>query len=182
MMLKWNRFRMEQSLYRYWREAAGSLDVGINVSRILQACIDYPCVTARTVAFALHSENVKRNSSHHLDAFVSAEAAHARSRLMMIAVIAAVLPLLGLLGTVTGMITTFDAIGTSSSTDPQLLAGGITQALLTTEAGLLTALPILLGHVYLRSRMRRELEAAAGAARHVCRFRKASEETVIGHV
>lgn len=59
-------------------------------------------------------------------------------------VLAAVAPLLGLLGTVTGMIATFDIITEFGTGDPKLLAGGISIALVTTELGLIVAIPALL--------------------------------------
>ena len=57
---------------------------------------------------------------------------------------AAVAPLLGLLGTVTGMIITFQAITLFGAGDPKLMAGGISQALVTTVLGLVVAIPTLL--------------------------------------
>lgn len=59
-------------------------------------------------------------------------------------VIAAVAPLLGLLGTVTGMIATFDVITEFGTSDPKLLSGGISEALVTTMEGLVVAIPLLL--------------------------------------
>jgi biopolymer transport protein ExbB len=68
--------------------------------------------------------------------------------------IAAVSPLLGLLGTVTGMMKTFSVLTTSGgATDPAALAGGISEALITTVAGLIVAIPALVGHRYLRGRV-----------------------------
>lgn len=67
--------------------------------------------------------------------------------------IAAVSPLLGLLGTVTGMIRTFSAITSGVAGDPAALAGGISEALITTEAGLMVAIPALIGYRYLRGRV-----------------------------
>ena len=61
-----------------------------------------------------------------------------------IMVLAAVAPLLGLLGTVTGMIATFDIITTHGTGDPKLLSGGISEALVTTMLGLIVAIPLLL--------------------------------------
>ncbi|MDF1577216.1 MAG: MotA/TolQ/ExbB proton channel family protein [Desulfobulbales bacterium] len=61
-----------------------------------------------------------------------------------ILVIAAVAPLLGLLGTVTGMISTFEIITIHGTGDPKLLSGGISEALVTTMLGLLIAIPLLL--------------------------------------
>ncbi len=59
---------------------------------------------------------------------------------------AAVAPLMGLLGTVTGMIITFQAITLFGAGDPKLMAGGISQALVTTVLGLTVAIPTLLLH------------------------------------
>ncbi len=65
-----------------------------------------------------------------------------------ISVIAAVAPLLGLLGTVTGMISTFDVITEHGTGDPKMLSSGIGEALVTTEFGLIVAIPsILLGNL-----------------------------------
>jgi biopolymer transport protein ExbB len=64
-----------------------------------------------------------------------------------ILVIAAVAPLLGLLGTVTGMISTFDIITEFGTGDPKMLSGGISEALITTQLGLVVAIPaVLLGN------------------------------------
>ena len=62
----------------------------------------------------------------------------------VLGVFAAIAPLLGLLGTVTGMITTFDVITQFGTGDPKLLSGGISEALITTEFGLIVAIPTLL--------------------------------------
>ena len=59
-------------------------------------------------------------------------------------VIAAVAPLLGLLGTVTGMISTFEIITEHGTGDPKMLSGGISEALITTQLGLVVAIPMLL--------------------------------------
>ncbi len=59
-------------------------------------------------------------------------------------VLAAVAPLLGLLGTVTGMITTFDMITEYGTGDPKMLSGGISEALITTMFGLIVAIPLLM--------------------------------------
>lgn len=64
----------------------------------------------------------------------------------LIKLLAAVAPLLGLLGTVTGMIATFQAITLYGTGDPKLMAGGISQALVTTVLGLVVAIPLLFLH------------------------------------
>ncbi|WP_317932396.1 MotA/TolQ/ExbB proton channel family protein [Halioxenophilus sp. WMMB6] len=72
--------------------------------------------------------------------------------LSFLKIIAAVAPLLGLLGTVTGMIVTFQAITLFGAGDPKLMAGGISQALVTTVLGLTVAIPTLLLHNLLQTR------------------------------
>ena len=62
-------------------------------------------------------------------------------------------PLLGLLGTVMGMIQLFQVITMHGTSDPKLLAGGISVALVTTEAGLIVAIPLQLLHTFLANRV-----------------------------
>ena len=74
--------------------------------------------------------------------------------LSTIKLLAAVAPLLGLLGTVVGMIETFQSITLFGTGDPKLMAGGISQALVTTMLGLIAAVPLLFVHNILESRSR----------------------------
>lgn len=74
------------------------------------------------------------------------ETARLQKRLAFLKIIAVVAPLMGLLGTVTGMIITFQAIALFGTGDPKLMAGGISQALVTTVMGLCVAIPIVLLH------------------------------------
>ena len=67
--------------------------------------------------------------------------------------IAAISPLLGLLGTVSGMIRSFTAITTDGVPNPTVLAGGISEALVATAAGLTVAIPALIAYRYLRGRV-----------------------------
>ncbi|MEZ5499248.1 MAG: MotA/TolQ/ExbB proton channel family protein [Steroidobacteraceae bacterium] len=69
--------------------------------------------------------------------------------------IAGIAPLLGLLGTVTGIIKAFNAITQGGMGNPQMLSGGIAEALLTTAAGLSVAIPALIGYRYLRGKVDR---------------------------
>jgi len=75
--------------------------------------------------------------------------------IMFVKIIAVVAPLLGLLGTVTGMIQTFQAITLYGAGDPQTMAGGISQALVTTVLGLVVAIPTVFVHWLASSRARR---------------------------
>jgi biopolymer transport protein ExbB len=72
----------------------------------------------------------------------------------IIKLLATVAPLLGLLGTVTGMIGTFQAITLFGTGDPKLMAGGISQALITTVLGLIVAIPLLFGHSLVATRVK----------------------------
>ncbi|MDM8546002.1 MotA/TolQ/ExbB proton channel family protein [Candidatus Venteria ishoeyi] len=74
-----------------------------------------------------------------------------RRGLNSLGVLAAIAPLLGLLGTVTGIIHTFQTITLMGSADPRLMSGGISEALLTTALGLIIAIPLMLLHSLLSS-------------------------------
>ncbi len=91
--------------------------------------------------------------------------------LMFLKIIAVVAPLLGLLGTVVGMIITFQAITLFGAGDPKLMAGGISQALVTTVLGLCVAIPTVLLHTFVSSRAKKltqilEQQAAGMVAQH----------------
>ncbi len=75
--------------------------------------------------------------------------------LAFLKIIAVVAPLMGLLGTVVGMIITFQAITLFGTGDPKLMAGGISQALITTVLGLCVAIPTVLLHTLVSTRARR---------------------------
>ncbi|MBL8266630.1 MotA/TolQ/ExbB proton channel family protein [Steroidobacter sp.] len=87
-------------------------------------------------------EDTGRHVVHELDRFIGT-----------LGTIASLSPLMGLLGTVFGMIRTFNAITTSGIGNPAALAGGIAEALITTAAGLTVAIPALLAYKYLRGRV-----------------------------
>jgi biopolymer transport protein ExbB len=87
-------------------------------------------------------EDTGRHVVHELERFINA-----------LGTIATLSPLLGLLGTVVGMIRTFNAITTAGIGNPAALAGGIAEALITTAAGLIVAIPALIGYKYLRGRV-----------------------------
>lgn len=78
--------------------------------------------------------------------------------LLFIKIISVVAPLMGLLGTVTGMIQTFQAITLYGTGDPKLMAGGISQALVTTVEGLTVAIPMVLLHTIVSGRSKRIIQ------------------------
>lgn len=87
-------------------------------------------------------EDAGRHVVHDLDRFLNT-----------LGTIAGVSPLLGLLGTVMGIIKAFNAISLGGMGDPKLLSGGISEALITTAAGLCVAIPSLIAYRYLRGRV-----------------------------
>ncbi len=89
-----------------------------------------------------------------LDEQILRENSRLEMGLSFLKLIAAVAPLMGLLGTVTGMIRTFQAITLFGTGDPQIMADGISEALVTTVLGLVTAIPILLIHSFCASAAR----------------------------
>ncbi len=90
-----------------------------------------------------------------LDEAITREVPKLEKGQSMIKLLAAVAPLLGLLGTVTGMIATFQSISLFGTGDPKLMASGISQALVTTMLGLIVAIPLLFLHSLVVSRSSR---------------------------
>lgn len=87
-------------------------------------------------------EDTGRHVVHELERFLNA-----------LGTIASMSPLLGLLGTVSGMIRTFNEITDQGVGNPQVLAGGISEALISTAAGLVVAIPAVIAYRFLRSRV-----------------------------
>jgi biopolymer transport protein ExbB len=79
-----------------------------------------------------------------LDEAVLRESSKIQRFMWIVKTVSVVAPLLGLLGTVTGMIQTFQAITLFGAGDPKMMAGGISEALVTTMLGLITAIPLVL--------------------------------------
>jgi biopolymer transport protein ExbB len=123
------------------------------LGRVLKVAEDNPNVDNETLELKLDEAVLKERPS-------------IESGLPVLKIIAAVGPLLGLLGTVVGMIATFQAITMFGAGDPKTMAGGISQALVTTVQGLLVAIPVVLMHTFVNIRAKRIVhildEQAAG--------------------
>ena len=120
----------------------------------LIACEDHGGPVARVLGAALSRLPYGRGAveAAFQEASIQEEQSLTRG-LKPLATIAQVTPLLGLLGTVTGMIIAFAEISSQGTGNPAALADGIGQALVTTAAGLVVAIPTLIGHNYLAGRV-----------------------------
>jgi len=129
-------------------------------------------IAEKFIALLLHGASIKKKLSETLnspeirtreDAEKKIEALFAKiipkleSRLPAISVLGTTAPLMGLLGTVMGMVELFDVITLHGTADPKLLAGGISIALLTTMAGLSVAIPVHLLHTWIAGRVEKAI-------------------------
>ncbi len=100
-------------------------------------------------AALLKNYSSRADAEKAIESVFASETPSIERGLSSISVMASTAPLLGLLGTVMGMIELFQVITMHGTSDPKLLAGGISVALLTTEAGLMVAIPLQLCHTFL---------------------------------
>ncbi|GAB3285140.1 MotA/TolQ/ExbB proton channel family protein [Parahaliea aestuarii] len=112
------------------------------LGRVLKVHEDNPSMDTETLELKLDEQILK-------------ETPKLESGLTLLKIISAVAPLMGLLGTVTGMIITFQAITIFGAGDPKAMAGGISGALVTTVLGLLVAIPTVLLHTIVNGRAQR---------------------------
>jgi len=137
------------------------------LGRVLSVYRDNPGVDTETLELMIDESIVK-------------DTPRLQRGLSAIKILAMIAPLLGLLGTVTGLIETFQAITLFGTGDPKLMAGGISQALVTTVLGLMVAIPLILFHSGLLGKSRQlvgilEQQSAGLIARHA---ERKSEHTV----
>ncbi|TQV77662.1 energy transducer TonB [Exilibacterium tricleocarpae] len=112
------------------------------LGRVLKVAEDNPGLDGETLELKLEEAVLKERPA-------------IESGLNLLKIIAAVAPLLGLLGTVTGMIITFQAITVFGAGDPKTMAAGISSALVTTVLGLIVAIPTVLMHTLVSGRAKR---------------------------
>jgi len=147
---------LERVLRAYERGALSekqiaALRAGSPLGRILAAGLSYRNASREVMKEAV--EDTGRHVAHGLERYLNT-----------LGTIAAVSPLLGLLGTVLGMIQVFSVITSVGVGDPTELASGISQALITTAAGISVAVPALIFHRYFRGKVTRlvvDMEAEA---------------------
>jgi len=121
---------------------------------LLSQAIDLQDESLSLVGYQSQLESIYDHEVHHLEKGLST-----------ILILGEILPMLGLLGTVSGMIQVFTVIGVHGTGDAGLLAGGISEALLTTQVGLLLGIPVMFLHNQLNNMVDRlsQLLRRAGA-------------------
>jgi biopolymer transport protein ExbB len=128
-----------------------SVRAGSPLGRVLAAALVNRTHSREVMKEALEEEG--RQVVHDLERYLNT-----------LGTIAAIAPLLGLLGTVIGMIKVFTAITSAGVGNPAVLAGGISEALITTAAGLSVAIPALIFHRYLSGKVDRLVVAMEAQA------------------
>ncbi len=121
------------------QESSDKADPGNPLGRVMQVYEEYGTADTETLELKLDESILK-------------DAPQLERGLTTVKVLSIIAPLLGLLGTVTGMILTFQQITLFGTGDPKMMAGGISQALVTTMLGLTVAIPLTLLHSWLRDR------------------------------
>lgn len=132
----WNLYRKDQLDSTYLRQLQTSSPLGA----VLAAGLANHRYGREVMKEAI--EDAGRQVTHELERFLDS-----------LGTIASISPLLGLLGTVLGMIKVFSAITAAGVGEPKVLAGGIAEALITTAAGLSVAIPVLIFHRYFQARV-----------------------------
>jgi biopolymer transport protein ExbB len=127
----WLRLRavIPSDLRAFPREKWGAFKEGGRVDRIIRYCL------------ADHSD--REETQRRFERVRTGESSYLSRRLRFLFVLATSAPLIGLLGTVAGMLRTFEGLSMQDSYKMDLVAGGISQALVTTQAGLLIAIPAI---------------------------------------
>jgi biopolymer transport protein ExbB len=147
--LRVKRVIPRQLVAQVWDQAKGRR---LDVERLQELRAGSPL--GRILAAGLMNRNASREIMKEAIEDTGRHVVHELERyLNTLGTIATISPLLGLLGTVVGMIQVFSAITTQGVGNPSALAGGISQALLTTAAGMSVAIPALMAYRYFRGKV-----------------------------
>ncbi len=157
---------------RFVAQVISALKEG-GMEKATEVCNRSRSPVARILAAGLAKKDVGRRVQDKKAAIEDAIATAGASELafldrgmLVLAAVATVAPLMGFLGTVSGMIRAFDAIAIAGTMEPSLVASGISEALITTATGLSIAIPVAAFHVFFTSRVNtytRSMEEASNA-------------------
>jgi len=147
-----------------------------DVQRAIQLCRETPSVLTRVIEVGLRQRKAPRAvAKEAMEEMGSVEVGSLEAGLTTLSTIAAITPLLGLLGTVTGMIRVFRDVAGAQNPDIALLAHGIWEALLTTGAGLTVAIPTYVAFRFLEARIDGKARAIEEAALEALEFMHPTE-------
>ncbi len=153
----WTYYSLKRTYTPLCREVE-RLVVGGLTDQALQLCEEKDTAMGRILTVPLRHAGAPRAYIKTLVEEVGRRETVALERYLgLLGTIATISPLLGLLGTVLGMIRAFTVIASEGVGTPATLGGGISEALITTAAGLTVAVPTILLHRYLSSRVEREV-------------------------
>ena len=139
----WRLLALSATTAKCNRQAKNQEQAGNNpLGHVIKVALDNPGVDVESLELKLGEAILKETPKFN-------------AWLSFLKIISVVAPLLGLLGTVTGMIITFQAITLYGAGDPKLMAGGISTALVTTVLGLVVAIPMVFLHTLVQSRAKR---------------------------
>lgn len=153
----WTYHSVKRTTGPLFNKVSALIDAGDN-DQALSLCREQGSPMGRILQVPLKNRGASRS---HIKTLVEEvgrrETAQLERYLGLLGTIATISPLLGLLGTVFGMIRAFTVIASEGVGTPATLGGGISEALLTTAAGLSVAVPTILLHKYLSSRVDRSI-------------------------
>lgn len=153
----WTYHNVKRTTAPLFHEVGSLLDAG-HIEQALSRCYGRNTPMSRILQVPLKNRGASRSYIKTLVEEVGRqETALLERYLGLLGTIATISPLLGLLGTVVGMIRAFNVIATQGGGTPATLGGGIAEALFTTAAGLSVAVPTILLHKYLSSRVDRSI-------------------------
>ncbi len=158
-------WRAKINVNEFLQKIRKALIVNRSVREAVKICEQYqgPVASIMKVGLLKHGQP-KEDMEKAIENAALFEMGRLERGLVVLASVANIAPLLGFLGTVTGMISSFDALAKAGLTNPGLVAAGIMEALITTAAGLFIAIPVQLAYNYFMNRINkfvRDIETAA---------------------
>ncbi len=137
------------SIFLYLKE--GRFTEAITTAKVSQSLATK--IVANVLDFYMNGRRKKEDLELAAEEIARVEIPKLESYINLLGAIAAISPLLGFLGTVTGMIQVFEALSIEGLTNPTILSSGISQALITTAFGLTIAIPSLAAYWYFKSKL-----------------------------
>jgi len=154
----WALHKAKINVNEFLAKIRKALIVGKSIRDAIKVCEQYRGPVASIMkAGLLKYGQPKEDIEKSIENAALYEISRLEKRLVILASIANIAPLLGFLGTVTGMINSFDALAEAGLSNPGAVAEGISEALITTAGGLTIAIPVQLAYNYFMSQINRSV-------------------------